>query len=372
MNRTKMATQTVVGLAIASVSLAACSPTPSGEGGASAEAVYVKSDRTAEVSSWCGDKKLTIGMSDGANNAARKQMLKVIENEVAKCDSLDSNVLYANADGDQQKASSDISGLVSRGVNVLLINPDFGPAQLPAIRAATQAGVVVIPMVVDPGGTPGADYAAKVYRDGAVDGKNLAGWMVTALKGKGNVVHLGGIAGNPFSGAAHKGIEEVFAASPDIKLMNDEPVTTNWSAAGAQTAMTGLLASNPQIDGVITESGEVAEAVANVFANAGLPIPPIATSSITNALGCSYEEFAERGKAYPLFSADHVFDNVSLALRTGVMVANGKEAPKNQVYELTPTVDTIQGKNPVCKPDLPAGADPSSPLTDAEIKALFQ
>jgi ribose transport system substrate-binding protein len=315
---------------------------------------------------------LTIGVADGVNNAARKQMLKVVENEVAKCPQLNQEVLYVNADGDQQKASSDISALVSRGVDVLLVNPDFGQAELPALRAATQAGVVVIAMVVDPGGQPGVDYAAKIYQDGGVNGEAMAEWMASTLNGNGNVVHLGGVAGNPFSGAAHEGISEVFSRNPGLKLVNDEPVVTNWSAAGTQSAMTGLLASNPDIDGIITESGEVAEAVAGVYTNAGLPVPVIATQSTTNAMGCSYEKLAATGGAYPIFALDEVFDNLYLALRAGVMSASGREVAADQIFELSPTVDTTQNRNPVCKNELPVGADPSAPLTDAEITELFQ
>ena len=55
------------------------------------------------------------------------------------------DVIYADAGGDEQKAISDLNGLVAQGVNVIVVNADSGAALLPAIQAATEAGVSVRP-----------------------------------------------------------------------------------------------------------------------------------------------------------------------------------------------------------------------------------
>ena len=67
-------------------------------------------------------------------------------------------MLYADGQGDTQKAISDIQGMVAKGVDALVVFPDAGEAMLPALRSAFQAGVVTVPYRVDPGGEDGVDF----------------------------------------------------------------------------------------------------------------------------------------------------------------------------------------------------------------------
>ena len=129
---------------IGCLSAAACaaSPATTEKDARPSKAETVSVARDVPASEWCGDKPLKVGVSDGfGGNAWRQISMEVIRKEIAKCPAVDSKVLYTNANGDQQKAASDINGLVSQGVDVLVVYPDFGPAQLPALRAATRAGV---------------------------------------------------------------------------------------------------------------------------------------------------------------------------------------------------------------------------------------
>ena len=337
-----------------------------------AEPVPVTVDRDADPSTWCGDKPLKIGLADGVGgNAWRKISFEVVRREAAKCPAVDPEILYTNAGGDQQKATSDINGLVSQGVDVLLVMADFGPAQLPALRAATRDGVTVVPYDIDPGGIPGVDYTAKIVMNATGGGEDLGAWVGRTI-GKGNIVFLGGNAGAPGSALLLEGIKTALRQFPDVHLLEDQPVVTNWNKVDAQKAVSGLIARYPQIDAVITDYGVTAVAAIEAFAAAGLPIPAIASLATTNELGCVWRAQRDAGREFPLFSVDSTNDMAQLGLRMGVAAANGKPVNPIESFRMPAFLDSVSGAEPPCDPSLPLDADFSSPLPAADLAALLK
>ena len=157
--------------------------------------------------------------------------MAVVRSEAAKCPNVKQVVRIGQ--GDLQKSISDVNGLVAEGIDALVIIPDFGKAQLPSLKAATKAGVKVVAWAADPGGKPGEDYVAYVDRDEVSAGRAWAEWTAKAIGGKGNVVFLGGPAGNPVSANSLAGIKTAMAKYPGITMLtgyDDWPIT-NWDAA---------------------------------------------------------------------------------------------------------------------------------------------
>src|SRR6059058_2128688 len=126
--------------------------------GAVMVAAAASSAKPAAVPSWCGPKKISLGLTDGfGGNSWRLVTTASAKAEAAKCPNVTS-FTYADGQGNTQKAISDIQGMVAKGVNALVVFPDAGNAVLPALRSAYKAGVVTVPYRVDPGGKPGVDY----------------------------------------------------------------------------------------------------------------------------------------------------------------------------------------------------------------------
>ena len=340
-------------------------------GKSASTAVEVQYSASTPVSSWCGKKKLKVGVADGdGGNAWRTISLNVVKQELAKCPALNKNVLYTNADGDQQKAISDINSQVAQGVNVLVVYPDFGPAELPALRAAKKAGVDVVPYDASVGGTPGVDYTATTISDAFNGGKKLAQWMASTVK-SGNIVFLGGIPGAPTSAQYLAGIKSALTSTPKVKLLVNSPVVTNWTKVGAQQAVTGLIAKYPKIDGVITDYGVTAVAAINAFTQAGKKVPAIASLATDNELGCTWQKASSGAGRFPIFSIDSTNAMAALALRQGVAAANGLKFNANQLFELARFMDSTAGKNPQCIASLPPDADLSSPLSKETLAAIL-
>ena len=375
MNRRLMGIAGLIGatmLATACTAQSSASNSPSADTSPSSSAKVVTVDRNASVSSWCGDKKVKVGVADGfGGNAWRKISLEVIRQEAAKCPAVDKDILYANAAGDQQKASSDINSLVAQGVNVLIVYPDFGQAELPALRAAKKAGVNVVPYDASAGGTPGVDYTATTISDAFAGGQALADWVGKTVK-TGNVVFLGGIPGAPTSEQYIAGIKDRLKQYPNMKLLLDQPVVTNWTKVDAQKAVTGLNAKYPKIDAVITDYGVTAVAAIDAFTAAGKKVPAIASLATDNELGCMWQKASTGSGSFPIFSIDSTNDMAQLAFRQGMAAANGKGFAPMQLFQLPVFMDSTAGKNPPCVPSLTPDADLSSSLNESQLTAILQ
>ena len=84
-------------------------------------------------------------------------------------------------------------------------------------------------------------------------GKLAAEWLVEQLGGKGKIIVLNGPAGVSVSDDRRKGAQPVLDANPDIEILAE--TNTAYNAAPAQEAMTSLLFSNPEIDGMLELGG---------------------------------------------------------------------------------------------------------------------
>src|SRR5215469_3586654 len=115
MTRWRPRTQLLAGLGLASlVALAAC-----GGGSASSSSSSSSSSTgtaAGSVPSWCGPKNIVLGMTDGfGGNSWRLVTTASAKAEAAKCPRV-TKFLYADGQGNTQKAISDIQGMVAQGV----------------------------------------------------------------------------------------------------------------------------------------------------------------------------------------------------------------------------------------------------------------
>lgn len=326
--------------------------------------------KQGDITPMCGTKPMVVGLADGfGGNTWRKTTLAELKDEVGRCKNL-KRFIYTNANGDQQKANSDINSMIAQGVNVLIVYPDFGVAQLPALRAATKAGVTVVPYMATIPGVPGKDYSANVTADLYRMGKVWAEWFGENVK-KGNVVFLGGPPASPASQMFLDGFKSNLGKYPDIKLLGDSYIVTNWSPVDAPKAVSGAIAKYTHIDGVVADYGVTALAAIKAFEQAHLPIPAIATDASNNELSCKYLSMKQAGKAFPYFSLDGMTSVIRFAARRAVALYQG--TTNNEPTSVFPYAyaNSANNTDPKCDPAAPPDADFSSGLSTEKLKAVF-
>jgi ABC-type sugar transport system substrate-binding protein len=361
-------------LAALSLAMAACS---SGGGSSSGATTGGQGGGGGTVNSkypWCGSKQASIALADGFGDNTWRELTRYSAVTIAaECPSV-TKYVYANGEGNTQKAISDINSLVAQGITGIVDFPDAGKAMLPVLTKAYQAGTIVVPYRVFPGGTAGQNYNAYLSTDftsaGVLWGKDVA----SALKGQGNVVFLGGPPANSQSLEEYQGLQSVFKNYPGIHIIGQKPYNvTNWDPALTQQVMASLLSKYPKIDAVVSDFGTALAASFPQFTKAGRQIPVIATED-GNSLGCDYASMHGSDPGFKLFTVSSQTWMVEYAMRYAIALATKGTVPSSTVVPQQNYENSVSGRpnQPVCNKALPATAIMSSGLTPTEQQAALK
>jgi ribose transport system substrate-binding protein len=356
-------------VAAIAVTLSACASTTAPSGGATAErdtsGARAVSGTAGDITQFCPQEPTKVAYAKGSSNAWTKIALAELQDEARKCPTI-TDVLFTDAQGDQQKAISDVNALVAQGVQAIVIQPEFGAAQLPSMRAAVAAGVAVVPLISDPGGAQGTDYQDFAFEDANWAGQQWADFLHRQV-GTGTVAFLGGVPGAASSSQFFAGLQKGLARYPDLRLVEDRVIDTNWDAGEKKRVMAGLLAQHGRIDAVVSDYGLTDTGVLDAYTEADLPLPALATLASGNLNGCQWAQ-----ANHPFFAIEGTTQVGRIALRKALAVVAGTTNPEPSWVNLQTFIDTAAGKNPPCEPDLPADADLSSALPRTELAAVLQ
>jgi ribose transport system substrate-binding protein len=332
---------------------------------AAPESAAVSPSAAAGIPAWCGPKQITLSVSDGfGGNNWRRITSGEAKAEASLCPSV-TKYVYTDGQGDVQKSISDINGLAAQGVQAMVVFPDAGPAMLPAIRAAYQAGSVVVPYRVDPGGKAGVDFNEYISTDFCVDAKLMANWLIKALPNGGNVVYLGGPAGNSQSTTRSTCLHEVLDPT-NIKLIGQQPFeVTNWDPAVTQQVITADLAKFPTIDGWATDFGAAFASSLPAFAQASRKVGVVAAED-SNAFACASIK-PDTGFQMMTVTSQNWMSRT--AVDFAVAIATGGTPPDSPVVKNVAFEDSLATPpNVQCDPSMPNDAIMSSHLTKEEQK----
>jgi ribose transport system substrate-binding protein len=368
---------TVGAAAAAALSLAVAACGSSGGSNASSTSGSSASGQTSAVSSkypWCGPQKASIALADGFGDNTWRELTRYSAVTIAaQCPSV-TKYVYTNGEGNTQKAISDINSLVAQGITGIVDFPDAGKAMLPELTKAYQAGTIVVPYRVFPGGTAGQNYNAYLSTNFTSAGVLWGHDGATALHGQGNVVFLGGPPANSQSLEEYQGLQSVFKNYPGIHIIGQKPYNvTNWDPAMTQQVVASLLSKYPKIDAVVSDFGTALAASFPQFQKAGRKIPVIATED-GNSLGCDYASTHSGDPGFKLFTVSSQTWMVEYAMRYTIALATKGKVPSSTVVPQQNFENSVTGSpnKPVCNQSLPATAIMSSGLTATEQQAALK
>lgn len=365
---------TVAAAAAISLAAAACSSAGSGSNSGTGSTAAGGGSAASSKYPWCGPQKASIALADGFGDNTWRELTRYSAVTVAaQCPSV-TGYTYANGEGNTQKAISDLNSLVAQGVTAIVDFPDAGQAMLPALTKAYQAGTIVVPYRVFPGGKAGENYSAYISTDFTSAGVLWGNDVATALNGKGNVVFLGGPPANSQSLAEYQGLQSVFKKYPGIHLLGQQPYNvTNWDPATTQQVVSSLLSKYPTINAVVSDFGTALAASFPEFQKAGRQIPVIATED-GNSLGCDYSSMSASDPGFKLFTVSSQTWMVEYAMRYAIALATKGTVPSSTVVPQQNFENSVTGSpsKPVCDSTLPPTAIMSSGLTAAEQQAALK
>jgi ribose transport system substrate-binding protein len=206
-------------------------------------------------------KDLLIGFSQVTLQSPFYVELKTGAEAAAAADG--DKLIFLDANGDVNKQNNDIQDLISRKVNVLLLNPVNPQAVAPSIEAAKAAGIPVI--TVDRPVEKGA--LTHIGRDNKKMGQLVGQAVAEYLKGqKAVIIEIQGDAGGVVMmnrrDGFHEGVKESGAQIV-------EGPYCDYIRANALTAMQDLLQAHPNVKVVYAHNDDMALGALQVLKEAG-------------------------------------------------------------------------------------------------------
>jgi ribose transport system substrate-binding protein len=292
---------------------------------------------------------LFVGYVDGTCANSWRTTVKAELDEEVKAHPEITKYVYRCAQGDLNKANSDIQSLTAQGVDVLLTFADFGKAMAPALKAAKAKGVTVVPFIVDPGDAQ--SYDALVQDDLDTMGKQMADFFIGKLKGKGNVVAIAGAAGNPWDGQLNAAMKKQLESTSDMKFLDS--AAGDWEPAKSGQAMAGLLQKFPQIDAVYASEATTIGPILDQFRAAGRKPPLLGSLDVNGVAGTMVKDMPTNSTlGWGYFSARTW--GVREALKVGLEIRGGKKPAQPVITLQNSVTDCAATCQKTYRPDMPA------------------
>lgn len=293
---------------------------PAEEAEAPAEEAEAPAEEAAATEANAGP--FTIGVSNTlVGNGWREQMICAIKAEAAASGLVD-QVIVVNRNGGPTEQLADLEGLISQGVDAIILNPTDREGLNAVLEAAIAQGIVVV--AVDQAVTAEGAYVAT--NDQTAYARIGAEWLFEQLGGKGKVAEMRGIDGVPADTDRHTGFQEALAKYPDIEVVSE--VFTNWDpTTTAQQALD--LISTKEVDGIWTSGGDLP--VVQQFQAAGKPFVPIVGADNNGFVGALLD-LADEGLVGAAVTNPPAIGAVGMSIALDALT--GKNPP--QITLLTP------------------------------------
>jgi ribose transport system substrate-binding protein len=359
------------GLSAAGVALASCSSSPApGAGGSqspgSSTGGTPLAARPGDITPLCPDKptKVEYIKSQGGD------VYSVIAGnefmyDAKKCPTIQAS--WLDVTGGEAAAIAATNAAVAQGVKVLVVQPDFGPSQLPSMRKAVRAGVTVISVLAETDGIKGTDFTDQVVWSDTSIADKQAQWLGTHVK-KGNLAWLGGAPGVASSTALFAAFKAAVAKyAPGISILTGNWIPTNWSAGTKRQTVAALIAKYHDIAVVASDYAATDVGALQGIKDAGAPMPAFVNIASSQAFVCE----AEKDHA-AWFGQDGTTGMAAVALRVGLADSEHATSPEKLPYPLFVYADTVDGKKPACVPGISPDADLSSSLPLSTLESILK
>ncbi len=183
----------------------------------------------------------------------------------------DIELLWNSANNDVSTQASQVDSLINQGVDAIIVVPAQADSLAPQVAAAKSKG---IPLLAVNAALESPDLAGNVQPDDVAAGAQEMQMMADRLGGRGNIVILQGPLGGSGEINRGKGIDQVLANYPDIKVLAKD--TANWKRDEAVNKTKNWISSfGPQINGVVAQNDDMGLGALQALKEAGRTDVPI-------------------------------------------------------------------------------------------------
>lgn len=192
-------------------------------------------------------EKIKIGMSfQEMNNPYFISMKEAFEEAAAQ---IGAETVIADAQHDVSKQINDISDMLQKDIDILLINPTDTEGVEGAVEAAKDAGVIVVAIDAQAKGPIDSFVGSRNYDAGYLAGKQ----MVEDLGGQGKVAILDGIPVVPILERV-RGFEDAVKEAPGIEIVDKQ--NGKQDRAEAMKVTENMLQANSDLKAIFSVNDE--------------------------------------------------------------------------------------------------------------------
>ena len=187
------------------------------------------------------------------------------------------NRLYVPWDFDVANQAQGIEDAIAQDVDAIMLTSLSRAGLAASVERATAAGV---PVILCMAGAETDEFVAEVSSDMPRMGYDSAQAVAEQIGGEGRIVMIHGIAGVDAAEFWKLGAHAAFAEYPDIEIVAEQ--NANWSTADALEVMRTILVEEPEIDAIWTGGFEMGVGIVDAYREAGIDVPFIGGTGITN------------------------------------------------------------------------------------------
>jgi ribose transport system substrate-binding protein len=193
----------------------------------------------------------------------------------------DIELLWNSANNDVSTQASQVDSLINQGVDAIIVVPAQADSLGPQVASAKAKK---IPLLAVNAALESTELSGNVQPDDVAAGAQEMQMMADRLGGKGNVVVLQGPLGGSGEINRGKGIDQVLAKYPGIKVLAKD--TANWKRDEAVNKTKNWISSfGPQIDGVVAQNDDMGLGALQAFKEAGrIGVPIVGIDGIEDGL----------------------------------------------------------------------------------------
>jgi ribose transport system substrate-binding protein len=339
---------------VLTVGLAGCSTAgqDSGGGSASSDSPYMVPAK---------EGKVTVGFANGfAGNAFRTQLIYELQDAATRHESDIEDLIITDANNSVDKQLSDINDLLTRGVDILLIDAASESALNSAVQRAHSQGVLVVSFDNSVSSENGIVVNVDQEEFGRIGGE----WLAGQLSSGDSVVTLDGAAGTPVNDQRLAGAKKALEAA-GITVVGS--ANTDWDQAKGQSAAADLLSANPDVAGVYSQGGGPSLGAINAIEQRGSQVLPMP--------GEGYNGFLKKWKelkdssGYQSIAPSNPPSLAADALEVALKAIRGEDPGRTPKVELPViTQDTLEQ---FVRPDLPDAFFLPTKLSEESIQKYY-
>lgn len=304
---------------------------------------------------------LRIGFSDNfAGNAFKTQLVAEMQYAADQDKSDVSSITITDANNSTDTQISQINDLLTKGIDILLVDATSSTALNGAIQRAWQQGVLVVSLDSE----VRSEHALIVNTDNTEFGKIGGKWLAGKLKSGDDIVTLDGTSGVPVN---QQRLDGALGALKPAGINIVGSADTDWDQAKGQTAAANLLSAHPEIKGIYSQGGAPSLGALNAIHQRGSALIPI-TGEGNNGFLKAWKKLKD-SSGWESIAPSNPPSLGASALKEGIKAIRGTDpGPRVKIDLPVITQDTLDS---IVRPNMPDSLFLPTTLPDSALAKLF-